>query len=105
MWTPRFFGEIENEVGGFGARAAEHHVAAMRDDVRFELLEIIVEIFDGVLLDGVGFVAQRLVIGQSFGADHAGAMIDQAASRGIDGKLQPRIVERLLNLGFRRSSL
>ena len=69
MCAPRFFGEIENEIGGFLAGAAEHHFAAVRDHVRFELLEIVIEILDGVLLDGVGFVAQILIIGQSLGAD------------------------------------
>ena len=93
--------EIENEVGGFLAGAAVDDVAAVRDHVRFQLLEIVIEILDGVLLDGVGFVAEILVIGQSLGADDVGAMIDQAAGSGVDGKLQTGIVEGLLDVSFR----
>ncbi len=55
-------GEIQDEVGGFLAGAAEDDFAAVRDHVRFELLQIIIEILDGVLLDRVGFVAESLVI-------------------------------------------
>src|SRR5579863_5497514 len=73
----------------------------MRNDVRLELLEVVVEIFDGVLLDGVGFVAKSLIVRQSFRAHYACAMIDQAAGSCIDCQLQPGIVDGLLNLGFR----
>ena len=95
-------GEIEDEVGRFLARAAIDDVAAVRDYVRFQLLQVIIEILDGVLLDRVGFVAEILVMRQGLGADHARAMIDQAAGGGVDGKLQTRIVDGLLNFCFRR---
>ena len=99
------FCEIENKIGRFLAGAAVHNVAAVRDQVRFQLFEIIIEVLDGVLLDRIGFVAESLVVGQSFRADNVGAMIDQAASGGVDRELQTRIVEGLLECSASRRSV
>ena len=55
--------EIENKIGCFLTGAAIYGLAAVRDYVRLKLLQIVVEVLDGMFLDRIGFVAQILVIG------------------------------------------
>jgi hypothetical protein len=61
------FGQRQHEIGDFRAVLGVHHLAAMGFDVALELLEIVIQVLDGVLLDGVGLGAQLLVIGQRIG--------------------------------------
>ena len=63
MCTPRLWARSRTKSGCLLAGAAKDNLAAVSDYVRFELLEIIIEIFDGVLLDRVGFGAKFLIIG------------------------------------------
>ena len=67
--APRSLASAEHEIGDFRAVLAIDHLAAVRLDVALELLQVVVEVLDGVLLDGVGLGAQFLVIGQDIGSD------------------------------------
>ncbi len=76
----------EHEIGYVVPVAAPYDFAAMRFHIRFELLEIVVEILDGVLLDGVRVVAQVLEFGKLPGEGLL-SMVDQASGRRVDRKL------------------
>ena len=56
-------GDRQDEIGNFRGVLAVNYLAAAEFEVALELLEIMVQILDGVLLDGVGLGAQLLVIG------------------------------------------
>ena len=74
-----FLRKSKHEVGDFLAVAAEHNLAAVRHDIGFQLIEVVIQILDGVLLDLVGNRTQILIIGQSVGRHRRCAMIDQTA--------------------------
>ena len=84
-------GQPEDEVGDLGAVLAVDHLAAARLDVALELLQVVIEVLDGVLLDGVGLGAQFLVIGQHLRRHGFDALILQPAGGGVDGQLQVRV--------------
>ena len=56
--------QAQDEIGDLGAVLAIDHLAAVRLDVALELFQVMIQIVDGVLLEGVGLGAQFLVIGQ-----------------------------------------
>ena len=60
----------------------------MRLDVALELFQVVVQIIDGVLLDGVGLGAQFLVIGQRVGRHGFDALVLQPSGGRVDGQLQ-----------------
>ena len=78
----------EDEVGDLGAVLAVDHLAAARFDVALELLQVVIEVLDGVLLEGVGLGAELLVIRQHLRRHGFGALIFQPSGGGVDGKLQ-----------------
>ena len=90
-----FLGETEDKIGDVGRLVAEHHLSAICEDVGFELGEVVIQVFERVLLELMRLIAKLLVVGQPVGCDHFGAMIDQAARGRIDRLLQPGIVQSL----------
>ena len=96
--APRCLGQAEHEIRNLGGVLAINDFAAVRRHVRFELFQVVVQVFDGVPLEGVGLGAQFLVIGQRGGRYGMLAMVDQAAGGPIDGQLQIGIGQRLVDL-------
>ena len=58
-------GQSQHEIGDLVAVLAVDHLAAMRRHLALELLEVVIQVVDGVLLDRVGLIAQFLILGEA----------------------------------------
>ena len=92
-------GQSQHEIGDLLSVAAKNHLAPVRHHVRLQLLEVVIEILDGVFLDEVRLGAKILILRQYARADGRGAVIHQPPAGSVDGQLKPGIVESLFD-GF-----
>ncbi len=91
-------GQVQNEIGDFGGVAAVNHFAAVRGDVGFEFLQVMIEMIDGVRLDAVRLGAQFLIFGEDRRGHGVLAMVDQPRGGFVDGQLEVGILQRFVNL-------
>ena len=93
-------GEPEYEVGHFLAVRAVHHLSTVRDNVLFKQLQIMIQMFDGVLLELIRLSSKFLIIGQQICANRTGTVRHQPIGGRVDGELKPRVAKGLID-GFR----
>ena len=91
-------GEVQDKIGNFRAIFAIHYVPAVCLHVPLEFFQVMIQVIDGVLLDGIGLRAQFLVIGQRRGGDAGSAMVLEPARRGVDGQLKIGIGQGCMRL-------
>ena len=93
-------GQLHHEFRDVVGVAAENHFSAVCRDVRFELLQIEIEIIERLLLESVGLCAQFLIVRQHAALDGLRALVHEPAGGGIDGQLQLGIGECLVDFFF-----
>jgi hypothetical protein len=92
------FGECQHEIGDFGPVLGVDHLAAMGLDVALELLEVVIQVLDGVLLDGVGLGTQLLIFGQRIGGNGVDAFVLEPRRGRVDGQLEIGVGQRVVDL-------
>jgi hypothetical protein len=78
-------GQRENEIRDLGAVLAVDHAAAARHHVALEFFQVVVQVLDSVLLEGVSLRAQFLVVRKRVLAYGLDALFLEPSGGRIDG--------------------
>src|SRR5579871_766527 len=92
-----FLGERENEVGNLFGVFAKDYLAAMRFHLASEFFQVMIQMLNGMALDGVSVCAQFLVVGAKVRLNRFATLFYQSASGLVDGKLELWISQRSVN--------
>src|SRR5208283_1876762 len=78
------------------------HAAAAGGDAALEEFQVMIQIVDGVLLDGVGLGAELLIIGKLAHADGFAALVLEPAGGRENGELEVGVGQRLMDFLMER---